>query len=77
MYMAYRYGRKARFRLTLTGTMFHRAPLMVFGQFQLMDDSVFGTAVTPFRTVYIRFGGYGNYEIMGYRNLNTWRRGSA
>ncbi len=67
--MAYKYGRRARFRLTMTGTMFHRAPLMVFGQFKFMDDSVFGTHVTPFRRLYIRFGGYGNYEIVGYRNL--------
>lgn len=68
--MAYRYAKGARFRLTLTGTMFHRAPLMVFGQFKFMDDSVFGTAVTPFRRMYIKFGGYGNYEIVGYRNLD-------
>lgn len=67
--MAYRYGKGARFRLTLTGTMFHRAPLMVFGQMKFMDDSVFGTAVTAFRAMYVRFGGYGNYEIVGYRNL--------
>lgn len=69
--MAYRYGRGARFRLTLTGTMFHRAPLMVFGQMKFMDDSVFGTTVTAFRRMYVRFGGYGNYEIVGYRNLEN------
>ena len=67
--MAYRYGKGARFRLTLTGTMFHRAPLMVFGQMKFMDDSVFGTTVTAFKRMYVRFGGYGNYEIVGYRNL--------
>lgn len=67
--MAYRYGKGARFRLTLTGTMFHRAPLMVFGQMKFMDDSVFGTAITGFKRMYVRFGGYGNYEIVGYRNL--------
>lgn len=67
--MAYRYGKKARFRLTLTGTAFHRGPLKVFGQFKFMDDSIFGTAITPFKRLYVRYGGYGNYEIVGYRNL--------
>lgn len=68
--MAYRYGKGARFRLTLTGTMFHRAPAMVFGQFKFMDDSVFGTEMTPFKRMYIRYGGYGNYEVVGYKNLD-------
>lgn len=68
--MAYRYGKGAQFRLTLTGTMFHRAPLMVFGQFKFMDDSMFGTAVTPFKRMYVKYGGYGNYEVVGYHNLD-------
>lgn len=72
--MAYRYGKGARFRLILTGTMFHRAVEAVFGQFKFMDDSVFGTAITPFRRMYIKFGGYGNYEIVGYRNLKRFSR---
>lgn len=67
--MAYRYGRRARFRLTLTGTMFHRAPLMVFGQCKFLDDSMFGTAITPFKRLHVQYGGYGNYEIVGYKNL--------
>ena len=55
--------------LPSAGAMFHRAPLMVFGQFKFMDGSVLGSAVTPFRKMYMRFGGYGNYEIMGYRHI--------
>jgi hypothetical protein len=72
--MAYRYGKRARFRLTMTGTMFHRAPLGTFGQMKFMDDSVFGTHVTPFRRMYVKFGGYGNYQIVGYRNLKHLSR---
>jgi hypothetical protein len=70
--MAYRYGKGTKFRLILTGTMFHRAVEMVFGQFKFMDDSVFGTHVTPFRRMYVKYGGYGNYEIVGYRNLDDF-----
>lgn len=69
--MAYRYGKSARFRLTMTGTKFHRGPLMVFGQFKFMDDSVFGTTITAFKRMYVRYGGYGNYEIVGYQNLGV------
>lgn len=68
--MAYRYAKGARFRLTLTGTMFHRAPLMVFGQFKFMDDSVFGTHIAAFKRMHVKYGGYGNYEIVGYQNLD-------
>lgn len=68
--MAYRYGKAARFRLALTGTMFHRQPAMIFGQAKFIDDSMFGTTVMAFRTQFIQFGGYGGYEIVGYRNLN-------
>lgn len=69
--MAYRYGKRCRFRLNLTGTKFHRGPIMVFGQFKFLDDSVFGTHITPFKRMYVRYGGYGNYEIVGYQNLKV------
>lgn len=67
--MAYRYGKRARFRMTVTGTSFHRGPLAVFGQMKFLDDSLFGTAITGFRAMYVKFGGFGGYEIKGYRNL--------
>lgn len=67
--MAYRYGKNALYRLTLTGTAFHRGPQKVMGQFKFMDDSVFGTSMKAFNAMYVRYGGYGNYEVVGYQNL--------
>lgn len=72
--MAYRYGKSTRFRLIMTGTMFHRAPLGTFGQMKFLDDSMFGTHVTAFRRMYVKFGGYGDYQIVGYRNLKHLAR---
>lgn len=68
--MCYKYGRKAKYRLILTGTPWHRGVPVIFGQVKFMDDSLFGTAVTAFRRQYIQYGGYGNYEIVGFKNLH-------
>lgn len=69
--MAYRYGKGAKYRMTLTGTKFHRGPRMVFGQFKFLDDGIFGTVTGAFNRQFIKYGGYGNYEIVGYRNLDV------
>lgn len=67
--MAYRYGQRAKYRMTLTGTMFHRGVPLVFGQFKFLAPEVFGTSVEAYRREYVRYGGYGNYQIVGFQNL--------
>lgn len=58
----------------LTGTPFHRKPIMIFGQWKLRDDAVFGTHFGAFKKTYVRYGGYGGYEILGYRKLKRMRK---
>lgn len=60
----------ARFRLLLTGTMFHRKPFFVFGQAKLYDPSIFGTSFSAFKQMIAVFGGYGGYEVLRYQNLD-------
>lgn len=62
-------GRQARFRLIMTGTMFHRKPFYTFGQAKFYDPSVFGSAFGPFKKRIAVFGGFGGYEIIRYQNL--------
>jgi hypothetical protein len=68
--MVYELSRRARFRLVMTGTMFHRKPFYVFGQAKLYDPSVFGTSFTAFKRMIAVFGGYGGYEVLRYQNLD-------
>lgn len=62
-------GRRARFRLFMTGTMFHRKPFYVFGQAKFYDPTIFGGAFTSFKKRIAVFGGFGGYEIIRYQNL--------
>jgi hypothetical protein len=70
----YQLGRKARFRLIMTGTMFHRKPFYVFGQFKFLDPSLFGTSFSSFKKKIAVFGGYGGYEVLRYINLSWMMR---
>lgn len=63
-------GRKARFRVIMTGSMFHRKPFFVFGQALFYDDGAsLGSAWTHFKKRVAVMGGYGGYEVLRYRNL--------
>ena len=62
-------GQRARYRLIMTGTMFHRKPFYVFGQAKFYDPSIFGSAFGPFKKKIAVFGGYGGYEVLRYTNL--------
>lgn len=66
---AYRLGQRARFRLFMTGTMFHRKPFFVFGQAKFYDPALFGTSFSGFKQMIAVMGGYGGYEVLRYQNL--------
>lgn len=68
---AYRIGTASREVLVLTGTPITKAPLDVFGQFRAMNQKVFGTNWFAFKFTYGVWGGWGKYQLKGYRNLQT------
>ncbi len=55
-------------KLIMTGTPFHRKLLMAFGQFKFLDEGIFGTNFGAFKREFARFGGYGGYKLLGYKN---------
>jgi hypothetical protein len=63
-----------RFILELTGTPVHRKIWGAFGQFKVMDDSVFGTSITAYRSKYGEWGGYGGKVLLRLRRIKQWRR---
>jgi len=66
-------GAASRRRIGLTGTMMPRSPLDVYGQFRALNPGVFGTSNARFKARYAIMGGYGGYEVVGYRNEQELR----
>jgi hypothetical protein len=70
-----RLGRKARFRVFMTGSMFHRNLFYVFGQVKFYDDgAALGSSFTHYKKRIAVMGGYGGYEVLRYRNLRWMTR---
>ena len=66
---AYRISQSSRMKLLLTGTAITKSPLDIFGQFRAMKPEVFGTNWFQFKFTYGVWGGFGRYQLRGYRNL--------
>jgi SNF2 family DNA or RNA helicase len=61
---------KAKFRVILSGTPIQNSPIDIFSQYRFLDGTIFGSNFYAFRSRYAIMGGYGNHQIIGYRNLN-------
>jgi SNF2 family DNA or RNA helicase len=62
-------GKNAKYKAILTGTPITNSPLDFFSQYKFVDDSVFGSSFYSFRARYAIIGGYGNHQIVGYKNM--------
>jgi SNF2 family DNA or RNA helicase len=60
--------------LIMTGSPVHRKPLSLYGQFKVIDDSVFGTNWGVFKSTYALWGGYAKNQVLRYINLKQLRR---
>lgn len=65
----HRLGKQSKHNLILTGTPVTNNPLDFFSQYKFLDESIFGTSYYAFRSRYAILGGYGNHQIVGYKNL--------
>lgn len=63
-------GKLARFRLILTGTPVSNTPLDFFSQYKFLDESIFGSSFTRFRSRYALMGGFENKQVVAYRNMD-------
>jgi len=55
--------------MILTGTPVTNNPLDFFSQYKFLDESIFSGSYYAFRSKYAIMGGYGNYQVVGYKNL--------
>lgn len=60
-------------KLALTGTPTPNSPLDAYGLFRFLDPTIFGTNYANFSNQYAVFGGFNNYQILRYRNLDDLR----
>lgn len=67
LYMS-RLGKSVPYKLALTGTPLANDPLDIYGQYRFLDPGIFGTSFNRFKQRYAVMGGYGGYEIQGYKN---------
>lgn len=65
----HRLGKLSSYNLILTGTPITNNPLDFYSQYRFLDESIFGTSFYSFRARYAIIGGYGNHQIVGYRNM--------
>jgi SNF2 family DNA or RNA helicase len=66
---AYRIAQEIPQRLILTGTPISKSPLDAFGQFRCVNDQIFGKNWYQFKNNYGVWGGFGRFQLRGYRNL--------
>lgn len=65
----HRLGKISKHNLILTGTPVTNNPLDFFSQYKFLDESIFGGSYYAFRSRYAIMGGYGHYQVVGYKNL--------
>jgi len=62
-------GQSAKYRYILSGCPTPKDYVDIFGQYKFLDASIFGRYQTSFKNRYCIFGGFGGYELTGYRNI--------
>ena len=66
----HRLGDRAKYKLILTGTPVQNSAVDLYSQYRFLDPSIYGTNFYAFRNRYVVMGGYGNYQIIGYKNMD-------
>lgn len=62
-------GRRASRKYIMTGTPSPNSPLELYNQIRFLDPTVFGESWYAFRDRYAIMGGYGGYQVLGWKNL--------
>jgi len=65
----HRLGKRAKYKLILTGTPVTQGPLDFFSQYRFLDPNIFGNSYYAFRARYAIMGGFEKKQVVGYKNL--------
>lgn len=67
-------GKRATYRLCLSGTPMANSPLDVYGQYRFLDSNIFGTNFNIFKEQYAVLAGPERRFVVGYKNLDELNR---
>ncbi len=67
---AFKLSQNVPYKLIMTGTPITNNPLDIFGQYRFLNPFIFGFSFYRFRARYAVMGGYLNYEIRKFINLD-------
>ena len=63
-------GDAARYKLILSGTPVQNNAIDIWSQYRFLDSSIFGRNFYAFKNHYCKMGGFGNKQIVGYKDLD-------
>jgi SNF2 family DNA or RNA helicase len=63
-------GDAARHKLILSGTPVQNNAIDIWSQYRFLDSTVFGRNFYAFKNHYCKMGGFGNKQIVGYKDLD-------
>lgn len=62
-------GRKASFRMILSGTPVTQGPLDFYSQYKFLEPAIFGNSFTAFKARYAILGGFNGKQVVSYKHL--------
>ena len=69
-----RLGKRAKRRIGLSGTPLANSPMDAYAEFRFLNPNIFGTSFVRFRSKFAVMGGYGGYQVIGYRNKEEFTK---
>jgi len=71
---AFKIGQVIPYKFIATGTPITNNPLDIFGQYRFMNPFIFGFSYIKFRSQYAIMGGYLNYQVLRWINMQEFQK---